>query len=79
MVFTRCVAGNLGRHGGSDRVWFLVSFLVFFLCCFLRDVNNSIMELLIMAYACKTASAEQIIGELLQLCYAIVYAGLCPV
>ena len=27
-----------------------------------RDVNNHIMELLIMAYACKTSSARNIVG-----------------
>lgn len=26
------------------------------------DCNNSIMEMLIMAYACKTSSAKQIVG-----------------
>ena len=29
---------------------------------FHRDVNNNIMELLIMAYACRTSSAKNIVG-----------------
>ncbi len=42
--------------------------------CFLlhldnRDVNNDIMEMLIMAYACKTSSANKIIGVMPYLPY----------
>ena len=34
-----------------------------------RDVNNDIMEMLIMAYACKTSSARKIIGVMPYLPY----------
>lgn len=34
-----------------------------------REVNNDIMELLIMAYACKTSSARNIIGVIPYLPY----------
>ena len=37
---------------------------------FYRDVNNNIMELLIMAYACKTSSARSIVGVLPYLPYS---------
>lgn len=37
--------------------------------CF-RDVNNNIMELLIMAYACKTSSAKSIVGVIPYLPYS---------
>ncbi|XP_037093977.1 phosphoribosyl pyrophosphate synthase-associated protein 2-like isoform X2 [Pollicipes pollicipes] len=35
-----------------------------------KDVNNSIMELLVMAYACKTSSARNIIGVIPYLPYS---------
>lgn len=35
-----------------------------------RDVNNNIMELLIMAYACKTSSARSIVGVIPYLPYS---------
>jgi ribose-phosphate pyrophosphokinase len=35
-----------------------------------RDVNNYIMELLMMAYACKTASAKSIVGVIPYLPYS---------
>jgi len=35
-----------------------------------RDVNNNIMELLIMAYACKTSSAKSIVGVIPYLPYS---------
>jgi len=35
-----------------------------------KDVNNNIMELLIMAYACKTSSAKSIVGVLPYLPYS---------
>ena len=35
----------------------------------LRNVNNDIMELLILAYACKTSSARKVIGVLPYLPY----------
>ena len=35
-----------------------------------KDVNNNIMELLIMAYACKTSSAKNIIGVIPYLPYS---------
>ncbi|KAL4718080.1 hypothetical protein ACJJTC_018226 [Scirpophaga incertulas] len=35
-----------------------------------RDVNNNIMELLIMAYACKTSSANSIVGVIPYLPYS---------
>ena len=35
-----------------------------------KDVNNSVMELLIMAYACKTSSARSIVGILPYLPYS---------
>lgn len=35
-----------------------------------RDVNNSIMELLIMAYACKTSSCNNVIGVIPYLPYS---------
>lgn len=39
-------------------------------CCqCYRDVNNNIMELLIMAYACKTSSARNIVGVIPYLPY----------
>ena len=34
-----------------------------------RDVNNDVMELLIIAYACKTSSARNIVGVLPYLPY----------
>jgi phosphoribosylpyrophosphate synthetase len=34
-----------------------------------KDVNNNIMELLIMAYACKTSAAKNIIGVIPYLPY----------
>ena len=34
-----------------------------------KDVNNNIMELLIMAYACKTSSAKNIVGVIPYLPY----------
>lgn len=37
---------------------------------FYRDVNNNIMELLIMAYACKTSSANSIVGVIPYLPYS---------
>lgn len=37
---------------------------------FSRDVNNNIMELLIMAYACKTSSAKSIVGVIPYLPYS---------
>lgn len=37
---------------------------------FFRNVNNDIMEMLIMAYACKTASARKIVGVLPYLPYS---------
>lgn len=37
---------------------------------FFRDVNNNIMELLIMAYACKTSSARSIVGVIPYLPYS---------
>lgn len=36
---------------------------------FCRDVNNDIMELLVMSYACKTSSARNIIGVIPYLPY----------
>ena len=36
----------------------------------LRDVNDAIMEMLIMAYACKTSSAKRIIGVIPYLPYS---------
>jgi len=35
-----------------------------------KDVNNNIMELLIMAYACKTSSAKNIVGVIPYLPYS---------
>jgi len=35
-----------------------------------RDANNNIMELLIMAYACKTSSARSIVGVIPYLPYS---------
>lgn len=35
-----------------------------------KDVNNNIMELLIMAYACKTSSARSIVGVIPYLPYS---------
>lgn len=35
-----------------------------------KDVNNNIMELLIMAYACKTSSAKSIVGVMPYLPYS---------
>ena len=35
-----------------------------------KDVNNNIMELLIMAYACKTSSAKSIVGVIPYLPYS---------
>ena len=29
-----------------------------------RDINNTVMEMLIMAYACKTSNAKKIVGVL---------------
>lgn len=37
---------------------------------FFRDVNNNIMEMLIMAYACKTSSARSIVGVIPYLPYS---------
>lgn len=37
--------------------------------CF-SDVNNDIMELLIMAYTCKTSSAKSIVGVIPYLPYS---------
>ena len=37
--------------------------------CYYRDVNNDIMEMLIMAYACKTSSARKIVGVIPYLPY----------
>lgn len=36
----------------------------------IRDANNNIMELLIMAYACKTSSARSIVGVIPYLPYS---------
>lgn len=38
--------------------------------CYFRDVNNNIMELLIMAYACKTSCARKIVGVIPYLPYS---------
>ena len=38
------------------------------LCC--RDVNNDIMELMIIAYACRTSSASNIVGVIPYLPYS---------
>lgn len=38
--------------------------------CLFRDVNNNIMELLMMAYACKTASARSVVGVIPYLPYS---------
>ena len=35
-----------------------------------RDVNNAIMEMLIMTYACKTSSANSIVGVIPYLPYS---------
>ena len=37
---------------------------------YFRDVNNNMMELLIMAYACKTSSARNIVGVIPYLPYS---------
>ena len=37
---------------------------------FFRDVNNDIMELLIIAYACKTSSCRNIVGVIPYLPYS---------
>ncbi len=37
--------------------------------CVCRDVNNDIMEMLVMAYACKTSCARDIIGVIPYLPY----------
>ena len=34
-----------------------------------RDVNNDVMEMLIMAYACKTSSARKLVGVIPYLPY----------
>lgn len=41
-----------------------------YISLFFRDVNNNIMELLIMAYACKTSSAKSIVGVIPYLPYS---------
>ena len=38
-------------------------------CCF-RDVNNNMMELQILAYACRTSSARNIVGVVPYLPYS---------
>lgn len=43
------------------------SYLLYLLA---RDANNNIMELLIMAYACKTSSARSIVGVIPYLPYS---------
>lgn len=43
---------------------------IFILFVHFRDVNNNIMELLIMAYACKTSSARSIVGVIPYLPYS---------
>jgi len=35
-----------------------------------RDVNNDVIEMLIMAYACKTSSSRKIVGVLPYLPYS---------
>ena len=35
-----------------------------------RDINNSVMEMLIMAYACKTSTARRIVGVIPYLPYS---------
>lgn len=47
---------------------YIISIYICFLV--LRDVNNNIMELLIMAYACKTSSAKSIVGVIPYLPYS---------
>ena len=49
------------------RVFFV--FLLKDVNIFFRDVNNDIMEMLIMAYACRTSSARKIIGVMPYLPY----------
>lgn len=47
-----------------------ISPLPIFVYLVYRDVNNNIMELLIMAYACKTSSARSIVGVIPYLPYS---------
>ena len=44
--------------------WLMVNF------CISRDCNNSIMEMLIMAYACKTSTARRVVGVIPYLSYS---------
>lgn len=37
---------------------------------FSRDINNIVMEMLIMAYACKTSTARKIVGVIPYLPYS---------
>ena len=48
-------------------VWYIESF-AFIL--YYRDVNNDMMELQIIAYACKTSSARNIVGVIPYLPYS---------
>lgn len=49
---------------------FALASCLMFLYFLNRDVNNNIMELLIMAYACKTSSAKSIVGVIPYLPYS---------
>ena len=56
---------------GEGYCIIIIGYVVMALVCFYgyRDVNNDIMEMLIMAYACKTSSARKIIGVMPYLPY----------
>ena len=51
-------------HLQKNSIWWLYFHYIF------RDINNTVMEMLIMAYACKTSTSRKIVGVIPYLPYS---------